>query len=286
MENLAAIILAGCSLTAALAKQPDGVWEAKLLDKTQSAARHVMEEHVYIDMDHDGAKELIGVYLDGPYHVWYCSSDGQTCMPVYQNENRCGWDGCTLEALDIGEETHIVVNAFLLLGTNKTYTILAMRDKKMECLIADNYGYVWMSDEGDILLDVEDYDGMYEPGDGVMKTHTWMDTYLFYDDGTYKEYGATRITEEEFLIYQNAQALKDKIEAELKQPDTVSMEYSYFRRRNGIIHIQCDVEADSGVIRFGYYTVRYKDNILEEEPGTYNPGRMWEGGFSWLETVY
>ncbi len=43
-----------------------------------------------------------------------------------------------------------------------------------------------------------------------MCTRTWKDTYLFYGGNTYKEYGATRITEETFLSYQNAQALKDK----------------------------------------------------------------------------
>jgi len=133
---------------------------------------------------------------------------------------------------------------------------------------------------------VEDYDAAYDPGLEMTLGHTWKDTYLFYEDGVYKEYGATEITEEAFLAYQNAQALKDKIEAELRQSDTVSMEYSYFRRRNGIIHIQCDVQNNFGSIDYGYYTVRLEGNVLEVGPGAYHPGRMREGGFSWLETVY
>ena len=50
------------------------------------------------------------------------------------------------------------------------------------------------------------------------------------------------------------------------------------------------MQADSGVIRFGYYTVRYQDKVLEDELGNYNPGRMF-ASFVWgpdnrIETVY
>lgn len=140
MENLVAIILAGCGIAAALAKQPDGELEAKLLAKTQSAAQHVMEEHIYIDMDHDGACELIGVYRDedgpykGPYHVWYCSSDGQACA-VDDNGSNPGYDTCTIEVLDVGDETHIVINSWNYMGTSKCYSVFALRDKEITCFM-------------------------------------------------------------------------------------------------------------------------------------------------------
>ncbi len=267
----------------------------KLLALMQSAAQHEMEDYRYVDMDHDGACELIGVYLDEEehYQAWYCSSDGQTCEQVYQNDHNL-WNVCRIEILDIGEETHIVLNCMNEFDPWKTFSILALRDNKVACILLDQYGSVRMTDEGDIALNVVKYDGEESP-DGGMSTRTWKDTYLFYDGDTYKEYGATKITEETFLTYQNAQTLKDKMEEELRQPDTVSMEYSYFKRRNGIIHIQCDVQTDSGVIKYGYYTVRYEGNVLEEELGEYNPGQMWESlaGGSWpgfwsdgIEVVY
>ncbi len=269
--------------------------EAAMLEALQTAVQHEIEEYVLADMDHDGAKEMIGAYRNekNSWRAGYCSSDGKICEPISPDIISCGNDCCTLEMLDVGEETHIVFNCWNMMGNEKRYSVLALRDQKIICLVPLQYGYVWMSEEGDILLDVEDYDGMYEPNgddDGIMTMHTWKDTYLYYEDGVYKEYGAVEMTETEFLSYQNAQLLKDKIEEELRQPDTVSMEYSYFRRKNGIIHIQCDVQADSGVIRFGYYTVRYQDKVLEDELGNYNPGRLF-GSFVWgpdngIETVY
>lgn len=295
MENLVEIILFGYVITAALGNQPDGAKEAELLVKMQSVTQLVVEDHKYIDMDHDGMKELIGVYRDekGLWRAGYCSSDGKLCEIISEDIISCGNDCCTLETLDVGEETHLVFNCWNMIGTEKRYTIAALRDQKIVCLVPLQYGYVWMADEGDILLNIEDYDGVYEPsgdGEGIMTMHTWKDTYLYYVDGVYKEYGASEITEAEFLTYQNAQLLKNKIEEELRQSDTKSMKYSYFRRKNGIMHIQCDVQAESGAIQFGYYTVRYQDKVLEGELGSYNPGRMFEsfvwGSDSGIETVY
>ena len=257
--------------------------EAELQDIMEASAGHEMEETLYIDMDYDGDSELIGIYFDDKdlCQAWYCSSDGQTCTGIYQGSNPV--DTCTIEVLDLGEEAHIVLNTCHLLGTWKTCSILVLRKDQISCLLADKYGYVRMTDEGDIVLNVEAYDGMYDPDFG-MNTHTWKDTYLFFDGSTYKEYGATKITEEEYLTYRNAQAVKDKIDRELRKSDTVSLEYSYYIRKNGIIHIQCDVHDGEG-IQYGYYTVRYEGNELDENPGEYNPGQM-ETSFSDLEVVY
>ena len=125
-----------------------------------------------------------------------------------------------------------------------------------------------MTKEGDVILDVEAYDGMYTPDFG-MSMHTWKDTYLYFD-GVYKLplishvpirkagcHDPCRIftdllmqditgkshriisTEEEFAGFTNAQALKEAIADELWQPDTEELEYSYFKRKNNILHIQC-----------------------------------------------
>lgn len=292
MEQLVAMVLAGCGIAAALGKQPDGRTEAKLLATMQEAAQCVVEDHIYTDMDHDGTKEMVGAYRDekGRWEAGYCSSDGQTCAPV-PLDSVWGHDCCTLRAMDLGEETHIVFNCWNLMGTEKRYAILALRDQEIVCLVPFQYGYVRMTDAGDILLNVEDYDSMFDPfepeddSDGVMLGHTWKDTYLFYEDGVYKEYGATEITEETFLTYQNAQMLKEQIEEELREENNVSLEYSYFKRSNGIMHIQCDVKNEFGGISYGYYTVRYEGNVLEKEPGVYNPGRMFSS-FSNFEKVY
>lgn len=283
---ISVILLMSMFVAGRLLKQPESRMLSKeeLLDITEANAKHEMENYIYTDMDHDGDNELIGVYLDDRdfCQVWYCSSDGQTCALVYQDNSNA--DTCTIEVLDIGDETHVVLNINCLFGPWKNYSILALRDEQISCLLADEYGYVRMTDEGDIVLNVEAYDGMYDPEYG-MYTHTWKDTYLFYDGSNYKEYGATEISEDMFLTYENALAIKDRIDGKWMQPDTELLKYSYYIRKNGIMHIQCDVYSDSGEIQYGYYTIRYKGNVLDEEPGEYNLGQMGTS-FSDLEVVY
>lgn len=259
--------------------------EAELLAITESIAKHSMENYVYTDMDHDGANELIGVYCGdmGLYQTWYCSSDGKTCALIHQNDD--GMDACEIELLNIGDATHVVLNAYRVMGTGKNYSIIAMRNQEIVCLISNRYGYVSMTDGGDITLNVEAYDGMYDPSIGAMILHTWKNTYLFFDGNTYKEYGATEISEQEFLDYQNSQELKDQIEGELRQLNTTSLELSYFKRKNGIMHIQCNVYSDSGEIQYGYYTIRYNGNQLNKDLGEYNSGQI-AYSFSDLKVVY
>lgn len=259
--------------------------EAELLAITESIAKHSMENYVYTDMDHDGANELIGVYCGdmGLYQTWYCSSDGKTCALIHQNDD--GMDACEIELLNIGDATHVVLNAYRVMGTGKNYSIIAMRNQEIVCLISNRYGYVSMTDGGDITLNVEAYDGMYDPSIGAMILHTWKNTYLFFDGNTYKEYGATEISEQEFLDCQNSQELKDQIEGELRQSNTTSLEFSYFKRKNGIMHIQCNVYSDSGEIQYGYYTIRYNGNQLNKDLGEYNSGQM-ASSFSDLKVVY
>lgn len=259
--------------------------EAELLAIMESSSNHKIENYVYIDMDHDGDNELIGVYKDetGLYQTWYCSSDGKTCVLVHQNND--GMGACEIELLDLGSETHVVLNAYRMMGTGKNYSILALRNQEIICVISNRYGYVSMEDDGKITLNVEAYDGMYDPSIGALILHTWKNTYLFFDGNEYKEYGATEISENEFMGYKNSQELKNKIEEELQQPDTSVLELQYFKRDNGIMHIQCNAYSNSGAIQYGYYTIAYSGKELSTDLGEYNSGQM-APSFSDLEVVY
>lgn len=259
--------------------------EEELLAMAQTAAGHPFENYVYVDMNHDGAKELIGVYPDnmGFYQTWYCSSDGGTCLLVHQNDE--GMDACAIELLNLTDETHVVINAYRMMGPGKNYSIITLEDQNISCLASNKYGYVCMTENGDIILDVEAYDSMYDPAGGGMIGHTWKDTYLYFDGETYREYGAAEITETEYLRYENAQDIQDTIADELKQPDTTKLEYSYFRRKNNILHIQCNVYNRFGSIQYGYYTVRFSGDILDGQSREYTSGRM-ASSFSDWEVIY
>lgn len=259
--------------------------EKELLAIMEAAAGRQIEHCVYVDMDHDGAEELMGVCTDDDdrYNVWYCSSDGSLCKAVHRNDD---WmEDCEFQLLDLGRETHVVLNAYRMMGTVKNFTILGLQNHDINCILSNQYGYVCMRENGDITLDVEAYDGMYDPEIDGYIMHTWKDTYLYYEGGTYKEYGATQIPEEEFLQLGNAGEIKSSIAGELTEQDTAEIDFSYFRRANGILHIQCAVHKTSGVINYLYYTVRYADNGIVGGIGEANYGQILEC-FSDLEVTY
>lgn len=258
--------------------------EQKLLAITQNAAGCELEAYVYVDMDCDGLEELIGVCHDDEniYHTWYCSSDGEACLKLHQNDS---WmDTCVIELLEYGNGAHVVINAYCFIGNQKNYTIIALRDGAASCLVSNSYGYVYMTQEGDIILVAEDYDAEYESDIGMMG-HTWKDTYLYYDGEAYREYGATEITEDEYLQYENAQALKDMIADRVSGYYTETLKFSYFVRKNNLLHIQCNDCSVYGSIEYGYYTVRIHGNALDERLGEYTAGMM-APSFSDLEVTY
>ena len=222
--------------------------------------------HIYVyasvDMDKDGECEMIGVaYHD--FSVWYCSSDLEDCYMV-SYEPAYGYDDCNIEQIELDGERHIVIDGYNIFGNDKRYSILALHDGKIEILVNDKYGYVYMNEKNDIILDVEAYDGEYDKTLEIWTTHTWTDTYLYYEDGKYKEYGAAVLSEKDFLKYDNAKELLDRIEEENRNENVLEIRYSYFIRENGIVLIQCEEEHEE-FIEYYHYTYRENGNRLDVE---------------------
>lgn len=257
--------------------------EEELIAKTQAVAGYPLKDYAYVDMDHDGLNELIGVADigdDAAYPIWYCSSDGNTCLLIEQFP--ISIEAINIELLEFNNETHVVVNGYRLLGNYKYFSIISLKNGEPCLKAANEYGSVYMTESGDIILDVEGYDGIYDPDTDSLSSHTWVDTYLCYDGESYKEYIAYEITEDEYSEFTNAQEIKDRIAEKLTESDTAELEYRYFKRKNNILHIQCNIHQNSGMIYYGYYTLRYFDDVLDEQfiipdnqTDEYNPGQMY-----------
>ena len=239
-----------------------------LLDKTCGSRIYV---YTSVDMDKDGENEMIGV-ADGDFSVWYCSSDLEDCYMVSDGPAH-GYDDCTIEEIEFDGERHVVVDTYNLIGNDKSYSILALHEGEVEILVDDNYGYVYANEKNEIILDVESYDGEYDKDGDFWLMHTWVDTYLYYEGGKYGEYGAAALAEKDFLKYDNAQEVLDEIDRENRNEDVLEMRYSYFIRKNGIVHIQCEEESE-GFIDCYYYTFRVNDNRLDAEMSQ-NYGNMY-----------
>ena len=228
-----------------------------LLDEACGSKIYV---YASVDMDKDGENEMIGVANDD-FSIWYCSSDLEDCYNVldgYFYEE----SPYIIEQLQFDEETHIVINCGF--GSIKKHSILALHDGEIEILVEKNNGSVYMNEENDIILDVEYYGAM---------GHVWRDTYLYYEDGKYKEYGTATLSEKDFLKYDNARELMEKIEEENLNGEVLEMHYSYYIRENGIVHIECEVEKEDRDEYYDY-TVRENGNYLDGELSR-NPGGIF-----------
>ena len=240
-----------------------------------------MEKYIYVDMDHDGKEEMMGAYEEnGVWSVWYANSDNDLCQPVTGLSR--GYDTCTFEKLDLPDETHIVICDWNMLGTGKQYSIYRLEDQELQPLVQNQYGYVYQNQDGNIILDVEAYDAQYDPDLGHMIGHTWTDTYLYYEDGRYKEYGALILSDTQFLQYDNAADLLADIRSENAEDE---IQFTYFLRENGIVHIQCDRTTEYGSIYYYHYTLHAEGSHLVGGLESKNEGRM-DTYFSTLEVTY
>lgn len=258
--------------------------DRQMLALMEESCGFPIDVYAGVDMDKDGEREMIGV-ANGRI-IWYCSSDLESCYEVIQVHY---YDACNIEVIEYDKERHVVVNAYNMIGTGKAYTILALHGGEVEVLVEDNYGYVYMNEENDIILDIESYDAEYDVASDIWLGHTWKDTYLYYEDGKYKEYGAAILSEEDFLKYDNAGELLDEIEEKKRDEHFVNISYSYFIRENGIVIIQCELERylaeyDYACIEYFHYTFRENGNHLDGELNP-NDGSMLTS-FSRLEVTY
>jgi len=238
---------------------------AELLKLVEEKAGGVAESSLYTDADYDGTKELFAaVATEGQYQIWYCSSDGSVCEKVQENVG-------FFDAVEITDryseemlENHIIINVYNMMGTNKQFSVLALREGKVSCLVPWNYGTAGKDAEGNLCMTVEDYDGCYDAASELWLMHTWKQTWLSYDKSadTYKEIPAEKIPEEEFLQLTNASEILEQIRTGETKEDTKEITTEYFLRRNGLLHVQCFVKDTVGNIAAKYYTIKVKDSTI------------------------
>lgn len=278
LSGIAFILVLGVALGLIFRPKADvtvPVEEKDLLEIMQNASGYRTENYIYVDMDHDGREELIGIFeiASYDYEIWYCSGDGETCLKIPMKPDL---EYCNLAVLPFEKETHVVINEYNMIGNAKQCTILKLEDAKLDFLLSSHTGYISLDEEGNILLTVEAYDGLYDPDleDTIM--HTWKATYLFYDGIAYKQYAAAAISEEKFLQFENADTLQSAILEECNLEDTEKLELTYFKRSNGILHVQCARHDSDGFIRYFYYTVKYEGKTLIPDLSDCRDGQMAE----------
>lgn len=231
--------------------------EVELLQLLEAESGCRIMEYKYIDMDQDGNNEIIGIYQEEElWHIMYLCSNDRVCHELESFR----YDHCNLLLYPVYDDasylgTHLIVNVYDDTGIDKHFSIYALDNHKMQPVISNQFGYIYLDDisviNQTLYLNVEDY------GDGCSAI-----TYLCFDGSAYKEYGLSRLSEEQFMQYGNAEEVLADIRA---VTDSDSIKFSYFLRTNRHVLIQCESVSESGDTQFYHFTLRTSgDNQLEE----------------------
>lgn len=151
-----------------------------VMDETSGSPIYM---YVSVDMDQDGQREMIGAAHDSSHvFIWYCSSDLKSCYEVTSLYCR---DNQDINVLEQKGETHVVVNTYedYVLGSqNRSFSILALHDGKIELLADGESGTVYRNGQNDIVHVQCDVDYSSENGDHEEYYH-----YTFHENENHLE---------------------------------------------------------------------------------------------------
>lgn len=243
--------------------KPD-VTEAELRSILEAAADREIIEFKYCDLNKDGRHEAVAMtgtieydYYMTEVELWFVDEVGAFTVETGIDELPFAIDYWYLEVGDAGTEQHVVLNGNMMMGSMKQCFTYRMENRGLQ-QVYDGYGEIFMRD-GRLWYGSEDYDGA--ESDSGMLGHTWKDYPIFYEDGTYKEYGGIEITREFFMGYQNAAAVWDgMLEEVLESNPEAEYEVKIWYRGNGLITVDFGVYNTEGYRTFSHVYVELKNN--------------------------
>ena len=235
---------------------------SELVEKMKSSIENDIGAYLYGDIDNDKEKELLAAYLDesvGQWKIIRLENENAEPEEFYSIELFAYYDRCDMGLIDLKDKVHYVINLYSSMGTENSSHILEESDSGVnEVLGLGNT--VWQLQNGEVILQNTYYGCGIDKTTGMMVGRTWTYSYLTYDkeSGKYKEYVANEITEDDFLLYEGASECLQGIKNTYSGFD---VKISFFKRNNGMMHVQCEYENDT-MILFEYYTVYYEDNKI------------------------
>lgn len=249
------------------AMQNTGLTEEDLVKLLEDTCGTKLEAYAYEDFDMDGTKELLGAFAKNyMYETWYCSSDGKICKKVLSDTIQ--FDACQIDLIKHENAIHAAVNTYNLIGNYKTFAILALQNGEITCLAANQNGYAGMDQADNLCVTIEGYDGFLDATIGQTLGHTWKTTYITFDEksNTYLEIPAKPISEAEFLSFTNGKEALDAIKKLTQSATPAKTEYTFFKRSNGFVHVQCAEYDTANNIAFYYFTLSYEGNTFTHIP--------------------
>lgn len=196
--------------------------------------------------------------------LWY--ADGQACILLMDKIETSSFEPAIIE-----ENNHLLLKVSSNLpGDAKTY-IWAVNDHRPQ-LVLETFNSCFI-DNGLLAL-------VKTSINNSVGGRIWQRYYLYWDSDSqsYQSYDGREISEAEFLSYENAQAVRDEVEAAIIEDSRQSLsktdlndgshfEYNYIKCDNGIIYVNYVITIDSEILY--YYSILMEKNgkvVMEERP--------------------
>ena len=239
---------------------------AEMIANVKDRTEHERVAYLYGDIDEDNEKELLAAYLDESVGAWkIIRFENETAEPeeFYSIPLDLYYDYCSMGLIELEDKIYYAVNLRMSMGLGSSSYILEESETGVEEVL--NLGYtVAQLEDGDVLIESTHYGVCLDKTTGMMLGRTWGYSYLTYDEdsGQFKEYVANEITEEEFLEYEGATECLENIRNSYSDYE---VKYTFFKRNNGLMHVQCEYEKDYenvSLIYYNHYTVYYEGNDI------------------------
>lgn len=219
--------------------------EGDLFTMFEEINNETVVDFLYDDYNRDGLYEAFVLTRENEDRLWYISADG--CEIVQENLGDAGKAQADILAYRI---KHYLLLQQEINGRKNTLVYSVDNDNKVSELNISGKGYLYQNQEGELLLQVvkEEHNASGERKDAV------YDYYLYYalDEG-FQEYGAIPIAEEQFLEFEGAREVLDKIYQEYQEYE---VECSFLYRSNHYIHINITLKKD-GNLENKHMTLKY-----------------------------
>lgn len=222
--------------------------ESELKSQIETASGYTVQDYLYVDMDGDGAKEMIAGFFDADYlaEFWYCSSDGQECYWLDVNTGELPYFSMNYIAYDT--ESHVIINTYPESGSGY-YTIVSKKGPDLYALCEKNWGNVYQVGQ-EITVTVDNRDAYYDASMGWENGHAFEETYIYYDGEAYHEYPAIELTEAEFYSYQDADLYPG---IGFTPPSELEL-LKFYMRENGYVYYQFGVKnTETQNVNYFYY---------------------------------
>lgn len=230
-----------------------------MMDIVKNSTSCDVSAYLYGDIDNDSDKELLAAYLDVPLGQWVIvklENETSTVEDFYSIKLLAHYDYCSLGLITLKDKIQYVVNLSSSMSTSANGYILEEAKEGIK-EVQNLSKTIWQAEDGGIIVQNTSYGSCLDKTTGELIGRVWTYSYLTYDEdtGMYKEYVAREITEAEFLAFEGAADVKQSI---MNQYADVDVKMSFYKRNNGIMHVQCEYEKDN-IIIYEYTTVYYND---------------------------